>query len=140
MLFRSPNSQLVTEKVTNWTLNDLLVRINLPVGINYGATPQKIMTLLEYVAAKHPRVLADPPPRGLFVGFGDSSLNFELQVWTDSFDNRHRVKSDLASAVYDEVLAGGMTFPFPQREIRILKDAEAGDVKATGLKEEMIAT
>ena len=49
-------------------------------------------------------------------------------------------RSELASTVYDEVLAAGMTFPFPQREVRILKDAEAGDVKAADLEREMIST
>ena len=36
-----PNSQLVTEKVTNWTLSDKLRRVDLPVGVNYGANPRR---------------------------------------------------------------------------------------------------
>ena len=36
-----PNSQLVTDKVTNWTLSDRLRRVDLPIGVNYGADPEK---------------------------------------------------------------------------------------------------
>ena len=52
-----PNSQLVTEKVTNWTLGDKLRRVDLPVGVNYGANPKKVIELLEGVARAHPQVL-----------------------------------------------------------------------------------
>ena len=58
-----PNSHLVTEQVTNWTLTDQLRRIDLPVGVNYGAVPQHVIALLETVARAHPQVLPEPPPR-----------------------------------------------------------------------------
>jgi len=32
------------------------------------------------------------------------------------------VRSELAAAVYDAVYAAGMTFPFPQRDVRIVGD------------------
>ncbi len=50
-----PNSQLVTEKVTNWTLSDKLRRVDLPVGVNYGANPKKVVDLLVGVAHANPR-------------------------------------------------------------------------------------
>lgn len=118
-----PNSQLVTEKVTNWTLSDQLRRLDLPVGINYGAAPKKVMELLEQVARAHPQVLQNPPAQALFTGYGDSCINFQLLAWTD-FANSVQVHSDLAVAIYDAVYAAGMSFPFPQREVRLLRDSE----------------
>ena len=59
------------------------------------------------------------------MGYGDSSINFELRAWTDQFRNWRKVRSDLASAVYDAVRAAGMSFPFPQREVRVLGDSKA---------------
>ena len=61
-----PNSQLVTEKVTNWTLSDKLRRIDLPLGVNYGANPKKVVDLLMSVADAHPQVLKRPPPEAFF--------------------------------------------------------------------------
>jgi potassium efflux system protein len=120
-----PNSQLVTEKVTNWMLTDQLRRIDLPVGVNYGAVPQHVIVLLEGVARAHPQVLSDPPPRAFFTGYGDSAINFTLFAWPDHFNNWGQVKSDLTAAVYEAVSAAGMSFPFPQREVRVLHEAEA---------------
>jgi potassium efflux system protein len=117
-----PNSQLTTEKVTNWTLSDMLRRIDLPVGINYSAAPDKVIKVLEAVAIAHPEILREPPPQALFTGYGDSSLNFELRAWTAQFESWQRVRSELAVAMYDAVHAAGMSFPFPQREVRLLKD------------------
>jgi small-conductance mechanosensitive channel len=123
-----PNSQLVTDKVTNWTLSDRLRRVDLPVGVNYGADPKKVIELLEQVARAHPHVLSDPAPRALFMGYGDSSINFELRVWPGQFSQTAQVRSDLASAVYDAVNAAGMSFPFPQREVRLLREDAEKDI------------
>jgi len=120
-----PNSQFITANVTNWTLSDQLRRIDLPVGVNYGAAPQQVIKVLETVALANERILKEPPPRGLFMGYGDSSINFELRAWTDQFDNWGLIRSELAAAVYDAVYAAGMSFPFPQREVRVLGEPAA---------------
>ncbi|MGO9313091.1 MAG: hypothetical protein ACLQDI_10180, partial [Syntrophobacteraceae bacterium] len=51
--------------------------------------------------------------------------NFQLRAWTDQFDDWQQISSDLASAVYDAVIEAGFQFPFPQREVRLLRDADA---------------
>jgi potassium efflux system protein len=121
-----PNSQFITANVTNWTLSDQLRRIELPVGVNYSAPPKKVIDVLEAVARANPRVLQNPPPQAIFLGFGDSSINFELRAWTDEFQQWRQVVSELAVAVYDAVHEAGMSFPFPQREVRLLRDPELG--------------
>jgi potassium-dependent mechanosensitive channel len=119
-----PNAQFITEKVTNWTLSDQLRRIDLPLGVNYGAAPQQVIELLEGVARTNPRLLRDPPPQALFMGYGDSTINFELRAWTDQFKNWQQIRSELAMAVYDAVYAAGMSFSFPQRDVHIIQDVK----------------
>jgi potassium efflux system protein len=121
-----PNAQLVTERLTNWTLSDRMRRIDLPVGVNYGAAPRRVIELLEALARAHPHVLRRPAPQALLTGYGDSSINFELRAWTDQFDDWSTIRSDLAVALYDAVQEAGMQFPFPQREVRVLHDPEPG--------------
>jgi small-conductance mechanosensitive channel len=119
-----PNANLITQEVTNWTLSDQLRRLDLPVGVNYGAAPKKVIDLLESVARAHPRVLQNPAPRCLFMSYGDSSINFELRAWTE-YTNSVQVHSDLTVAVYEAVIGAGMSFPFPQREVRVVSDHDA---------------
>jgi small-conductance mechanosensitive channel len=117
-----PNAQLVTERVTNWTLSDRQRLIELPVGVSYSAHPKRVIEMLEAVAHAHAHVLRQPPPRAFLTGFGDSSINFELRAWTDQFDQWFQIRSELAAAVYDAGQAAGISFPFPQREVRLLQD------------------
>lgn len=117
-----PNAQLITGQVTNWTLSDQQRRLDLPVGLNYGAAPTAVIALLEGVARAHPQVLQNPPPQCLFKGYGDSSIDFELRAWTD-YSSTTQVQSDLTAAIYEAVYAAGLSFPFPQREVRLLQDS-----------------
>jgi potassium efflux system protein len=116
-----PNAQLVTEKVTNWTLGDQLKRIDLLVGVNYGADPAEVIRLLEQTSLANPGVLRIPAPLGLMTGYGDSSINFELRAWTAEFDSWPVIRSELAVAVYEAVREAGMSFPFPQRDVHLLQ-------------------
>jgi len=133
-----PNSQFITANVTNWTLSDQLRRIDLPVGVNYASAPNRVIEVLEAVARANQGVLEKPPPQCLFTGYGDSSINFELRAWTDQFNNWRTIRSELASAVYDAVRAAGMSFPFPQREVRLLRDPEPGASASDPAKEGMV--
>jgi small-conductance mechanosensitive channel len=126
-----PNAQMTTQQVTNWTLSDQQRRIDLPVGLSYGAAPRTVIGLLEGVARAHPLVFQDPPPQCLFMGYGDSSINFELRAWTD-YVHWIQVQSELTVAVYDAVYAAGLTFPFPQREVRLLSERVTVPPAASG--------
>lgn len=121
-----PNAQLITERVTNWTLSDRRRRIDLPVGVDYGSPPEKVVEVLETVARGHPLILKDPAPQAVFLAFGDSAINFELRAWTNRFERWPTIRTELAVALYAALHAAGMTFPFPQREVRVLNEALAG--------------
>ena len=125
-----PNAQLVTERVTNWTLSDRTRRIDLLVGVDYGSAPEKVVEVLEAVARAHPQVMQNPAPQAVVIAFGDSSINFELRAWTNRFEQWPKIQTELAAAMYAALHAAGMTFPFPQREVRLLRDAPAGSVAA----------
>ena len=72
--------------MTNWTLTDQLRRIDLPVGVNYGAVPQHVIALLETVARAHRRCCRSRP-QAFFMGYGDSAINFTLFAWPDHFNH-----------------------------------------------------
>ena len=55
----------------------------------------------------------------IFTGFGDSSLDFELRIWTDSEDALTLVRSALAVAVQDALDEADIEVPFPQRDLHV---------------------
>ena len=59
------------------------------------------------------------------MGYGDSAINFTLFAWPDHFNHWAQVKSDLTTSIYEAVSTAGMSFPLPQREVRVRHEAEA---------------
>lgn len=119
-----PNSKFITENVVNWMYNDASVRMRIPVGVAYGTDVRKVERILLEVAKAERDVLDDPAPLVRFVGFGDSSLDLELRVWTSSAVNRKgRLISSLNFAIYDKFHENGIEIPFPQRDLHIRSGA-----------------
>jgi potassium-dependent mechanosensitive channel len=124
-----PNSQLISERVTNWTLSDRMRRIDIKVGVAYGTDPQRVLALLLGAARAHPKLLGAPEPLALFLGFGESALNFELRGWTEDFDSWVVIRSELGVAVYAALAEAQIVIPFPQRDIRVRTVEQRSDDK-----------
>jgi len=106
-----PNSTLISDSVTNWTLSDRSRRFELPIGVASGAKPAGVMTLMKEVAKQHPEVLAHPEPSALFLGFEKDSLNFELRAWVGDGNRLSAVKSEVALSLCEALEAAGMRSP-----------------------------
>ena len=108
-----PNSNFITNPVTNWSYGDPKVRLRLPVGVAYGSDVEKLRRVLLEIAAENPAVLNDPAPSVRFLEFGDSSLNFELAVWTiDMALHPTRFRSDLFFAIERKFRENNIEVPF----------------------------
>lgn len=114
-----PNGQLISERVTNWTLSDRQRRIDVPVGVAYGTDRARVLELLKKVADDCEEVIDDPPPVALFRGFGDSSLDFELRAWTSDLRGIAIIYSRIAMAIGDAIEEAGIEIPFPQRDLHV---------------------
>jgi len=117
-----PNSDLISNQVTNWMLYDQKGRIRVPVGVAYGSDTQKVKDILLEVAEEHTEVIKNNDfykVRVMFLAFGDSSLNFELRCFIRNIDNRIQVISDLNFSIDKKFRENGIEIPFPQRDIHI---------------------
>jgi small-conductance mechanosensitive channel len=122
-----PNSNLIQSEVVNWTLSDSKRRFQVEVGVKYGTDPQRVIDLLLEVAAEHPRVLKYPSPTALFMGFGDSSLNFRLNIWSATFEDFFGLRSEVNVLVNDRLKSEDIEIPFPQRDLHLRTvDPDAG--------------
>ena len=115
-----PNSTFITNPVTNWSHGDPKVRLRLPLGVAYGSDLEKLQRVLLEVAKRNPAVLKEPSPTVRFLGFGDSSLNLELAVWTVEMAHRPtRFRSDLYFAIERALRESEIEVPFPQRDLHL---------------------
>ncbi len=116
-----PNSQLLENTVTNWTLVDKLVRTSVVVGVAYGSDVQLTRKLLQQAAKEHPDVLENPDFLVVFDDFGDSALVFELQFWVESAAERglRMIRSDLRFRIDALFRENNVVIAFPQRDVHI---------------------
>ena len=121
-----PNADLVSTRVINWSHNNRSVRLNFPVGVSYRENPEIIRKLLIEVADANTGVLRNPPPDVLFENFGDSSLDFNLRVWTDEYSDKPKVlKSQLYYAIFKKFKEHNIEIPYPQRDVHLKSGVES---------------
>ncbi|MCF6220548.1 MAG: mechanosensitive ion channel [Robiginitomaculum sp.] len=114
-----PNQELVTQQVTNWTLANPVTRLIIKVGIAYGSdTELAHKTMLEAIK-QNPNVLNNPEPTVLFLGFGDSTLDFDLRVFLRDFTQRFIVSHELHMAIDAALRDANIEIAFPQRDLHI---------------------
>jgi len=117
-----PNSRLLSEEVINWNHRRSVSRLHLPIGVAYGSDVKKVKAALLQAAEEHLEVLRNPPPQVFFTEFGDSSLNFELLIWTSDPSRQAPLKSDLCFRIEEIFREQQIDIPFPQRDINIAPD------------------
>ncbi len=115
-----PNAQIISNTVTNWNHGDPKVRIRVPVGVAYGSDLKLLKRVLLEAAAEHPKALRDPSPVVLFTEFGDSSLNFELAVWTQEMTATPiHFTSQMNFIIERKLRENDIEIPFPQRDLHV---------------------
>ena len=118
-----PNELLVGSVVRNESYSNPRVRLMLPVQIGYGSDLEQAMAILVAAAVAQPRVLPDPAPMALVAGFADSGINLEVAFWVaDPENGAGPLRSAINLAIWHGFKQAGIEIPFPQREVRVLKD------------------
>jgi len=119
-----PNSEFVASRVVNWTHDEEAARMHVPFGVAYGTDKDLVKkAALEAAEKVEPSFahVADRPAQVWFVGFGDSSLDFELLVWLDAENVRRPAAAraaylwELHTALYKYEIE----IPFPQRDLHV---------------------
>ncbi len=114
-----PNSRLLEQNLTNWTLTDNRTRSSLRVGVAYGSPTRRVAELLLQATHDHAQILKSPAPQVFFAEFGDNALTFEVQYWTSLAPgiDRQAIESQLRFVVERAFREERISMPFPQRDI-----------------------
>ncbi len=116
-----PNSAIIGGAIANFSRHGTR-RIDIVIGIGYGADIDQAFDVLRGLAEKDERVLKDPAVHVSVRALADSSVNIGLRIWVNAADYWN-VLFDLNKGVKQGLDAAGIEIPFPQRVVEI-KNAE----------------
>jgi small-conductance mechanosensitive channel len=125
-----PNSELVSLKMTNWTLKEPVVRLRIPFGVAYGSDKEQVRkAALEAASDVHytmKNALYGRKTEVVLSGFGESSLNFQLMVWVarHAVHRPFAVKGAYYWALETRLGEHGIQIPFPQRDVYLKQPRE----------------
>ncbi|MCG8427695.1 MAG: mechanosensitive ion channel [Chromatiales bacterium] len=114
-----PNVKFLTDPLVNWTLTDTVTRLRIKVGIAYGSDTDRAYQIIKETVEAHPDTLHEPPPAVLFLGFGDSALEYTVFAFVNDRAKRLPVLHDLHMSLNKALQAAGIGIPFPQRELHL---------------------
>ncbi|MEM6499096.1 MAG: mechanosensitive ion channel domain-containing protein [Pseudomonadota bacterium] len=121
-----PNEDLITGQVVNWSHSNEFVRLDVYFGTAYHDDPHRVRELAIEAAKSVDRVLSFKAPVCHIVGFGDSSVDYILRFWiSDPTGGLTNIRGNVYLALWDSFQAEGISIPFPQREVKMLGDANA---------------
>jgi small conductance mechanosensitive channel len=118
-----PNSKITEDCITNFSAEKNR-RIDLVVGVAYSDDLKKVRSVLEELVQGDSRILKDPEPTIAVAELADSSVNFVVRPWVNSADY-WKVKFELTEAIKVRFDSDGISIPFPQRDVHILKEDAA---------------
>lgn len=115
-----PNSDFITSRVTNWSYVNRNVRFSFPVLVSYNADPELVRKLLFEVVENHPAVLKEPKPNILLREFRESTMVFQMRIWTRDLANRPGVlQSELNYGVMQKFREHEVPAPYPRQELHM---------------------
>lgn len=127
-----PNEKFITTSFVNWTHNNKKQRYDLTFQVDYSTDLEKLFPIVRDIVASHPKVLSSEEvpdaerPDAEISSFDDSGITILVEFWMEGIDDgENRVGADLNMMIWTALRENGVQIPFPQREVRILGDAEA---------------
>lgn len=112
-----PNGALSNGSIVNYTVEGT-ARVDVPIGIEYGADIEKARRVLLDLLAKDERVLEDPKATVVVTELADSSVNLSVRPFA-KVEDYWGVFCDTLEQGKAALEAAGIGIPFPQRDVHL---------------------
>jgi len=115
-----PNGGLATGTIKNITKENRR-RVDIDINVAYGTRPEDVRKVVFDICNSDDRIEKDGDRKPFLpmTTMADSSISFQLRVWTDT-DNYWPVKFETTEKIYDALNAAGISIPFPQLDVHMV--------------------
>gem|GEM_PF-6788644 len=117
-----PNSDILSSRVINWSLNDNLIAFRAEVRVAYGSDLAKVEKIFLAVAEKNPRILNHPKPLAWCRNLSDSGVDFIIKCWTNDPDRKGLLRGELLKDIDIALRKEHIVIPFPQTDVHIRQE------------------
>lgn len=106
-----PNSNLITQPVTNWTRGSLQGRIIVPITVGVASDGRRVAALLREIAEDQPTVLVSPAPAVLLRSITPTGQNYELRAMLADINAGASVVSEINQQILERFAAESIVLP-----------------------------
>jgi potassium efflux system protein len=114
-----PNAELISGRVTNWTLSNKWKRIMVDVRVPFNADLEQVSKILIDTASETEGIMKNPGPYINLEGIGESAMVFKLYAWINDANASFSRGTKLRKEVYSALKAAGYETPLPQQNVNI---------------------
>jgi small-conductance mechanosensitive channel len=122
-----PNGELISNKLTNWTLFDRHRRIAVEIRVPFDTDMESLSKLLLDTAGGIPEVMKKPGPYLYFKGLGTSAMEINLYCWISNNDYFFSYGTSIRKVIFKALQDAGYDIPVPKQDLKINPKREAGD-------------
>ena len=115
VFIRIPNEKIFTSQLLNF-FGYMARRVEVTVGIAYKEDAAAVIQLIREMAARNPKILAEPEPNIMVWELADSSVNINVWVWVPS-QEWFPVRTEIIQQLKELLDKEGIEMPFPHRTI-----------------------
>ncbi|MCA9931856.1 MAG: mechanosensitive ion channel family protein [Anaerolineales bacterium] len=115
-----PNSVIGKGLIVNYSLPSTKFRVETQVGIAYGSDIEFARSVMIEAIRQQDWVMHNERIEALFLGFGDSSLDFTVRCWIEHYVETRRIIDKMNTALYHALNENNIEIPFPQRDVRLI--------------------
>ncbi|MCK5424744.1 MAG: mechanosensitive ion channel [Emcibacter sp.] len=115
-----PNSQIWGASIQNFSAHDTR-RVDMVIGIGYDDNIDDAITEIGNVVAADERAMRSPAVAIFVSELADSSVNIVVRVWTES-GNYWPLKAALTKNIKHKFDEKGISFPYPQQDVHLIKE------------------
>ena len=119
-----PNSTIAKSLIVNYSYPDSLYRIQIEIGIDYGADLELARETIIKAVRSVNGVLPEKPVEALFLVFAESGMTFRVRWWIDSYVDTRRMFDSVNTAMYNALTEAGIEITVPQIEVHHKLDEE----------------
>jgi small-conductance mechanosensitive channel/CRP-like cAMP-binding protein len=118
VLIYLPNNELSNGILVNYSKPESRVVCRVNIGLEYGASPNKVRQVILDVVKQHPKVLSRPRPQVRLTSFDDFSINYEIRFWYENYIHDPQIKADINNQLWYALRRHNINIPFPIRDVQ----------------------